>query len=1059
VTGAEPPPKKTVKLAVLAADADFAAEKDLLATEFSKFGEVALLERSEWDKLLREHERTSPNGGSNAFRGTAFAAADSLVILKKFEFKGESYVICKLVDVKRALILDSVVVPEKQENAEFKWLKGAAKRFRRKFAKLADPAKALKTVSVLNFRSDTFSPKALEVERQLKAAVQARLNANPGILLTERENAPEVAFEHALSADDGLRFASASKLVDGGFSIDGDKITLKLRIRGKNVAAKVKTLTGTIAAPGELAEKASLFVEKALDAATDSHWDGKAESEEYSKEAKWAFQNGMFKLSAESSEAAWALGDHSPTIAILRIIAYASQASHGAILKDRLDAFWRQENHLKKNDCSDARFDAAITAISLFNIHILPVVSKLNYRQKREFAKNNLSHYSININCFTGNLLQSLTLPLAAAARFNPSQANSTKARVLRKLLRSVGPRTTPDGGETLEYALFIGASYWRESVAEQRRAYVELMKRRICRRITTKRIYWFLRHPGRSRPSTLFQNLTDGKLDQAAETKTLLAELVKSEDWRVSFQGRILQTAFERPFDPRKICDTLWRYVSEIANPPHNEIFLSQYLVWDLSEDFKCEYALALIENARNGKSVNVSDIRRLLCNVKRFKPKHLERAKKALEKLSKLRMRSYTKRFLLELIGKRLGTDENHLKPTRIWKFDSQPLAIHKISNRAVLVFDETSPEYKKIRLVFKSYAPDNDSPEILFSLPRPFDNMWFHWELLPLAVSAERVMIATGSRLGVFNFASKKWRRWKFPGGAIRGLLMKGDSLWILSTSDPRLGFYENALRKLNLSTGEVVLAVSSRRIPRENVLDGTGLTFVDFRLIDANTILLGAKLDVNSSRDWLRAEKFYLIDTRSNRISELAMRTAFRNGVPLFDQMVLFRRYNSSAILLLDAPKGETLAFGMNELELKEFKLKEKSFTTKRRVYDRRVPHLYIRALIPAIALPNGTKAVPTNFSYDDKAFLLVEKSGVRLVPITFSHLSLLSDPVSGTIGFLATDDGYFITFTLCVKKKKRRYAMAYFSKEDILRAAKRFPLLRYNKTELPAKPVK
>lgn len=1040
------------RVALLGSDSRFGKAKDLMSAELSKNDAVLLLSRNEWSRLLREYERVKTNSALRS--GSQFSAADALIIFRQFEFKNRKFTICKLVDVKHAVVVDSIAIPA--ENAEFKWIGGMAKRFTKTPAKLANGGyDHLKKVSVLNFRSDSFSPAALELERQLKAAVGARLDANDKILLTERENAPEVLFEHSLTNAKDIGFATADSLIDGGFTLNGDKITLRLRTREKGGKAKIEILTGSATNPAELAKKIAHVAATELGAENighDTKWNSKKEATEYTAEAKWAFQNGLFKLSAESAEAAWALGDHSLSNAILRVVAYANSASNGRMLKSSSALFTYSTSEIDKNNIGD-RLGDAITAMSLFNKHIFPEIPTSNLRMKTKFYRKHMLGYFQGLDEFKGKLLLAVILPLKAARKLGPEFELSLKARVLRKLVRSapLNINISPVSS-LLSKAVCLDVTYWYDTPEEQSKRYVYLLPGTGYSTRLARRIWKALRKTNKLRYyPPLFHDPSNRKFERIAFRNDFFNKLASSKNRILSFYGNIFLVAAKKPFNSQRLRDVVWKYVDDIANMRPSNQFVFSDVFDSLSESDRCEYALTMIEKRRNRRWFPFFDIEDSLKRIKTFQPKYRNAFKKALAQLTERRHSYNIEKSIVKMIEERLDIREIGIKPTKVLiNCEDNPFGVCSLNGRAVFAFWKSSSNAGTTRLVLKSFAGKFEKPAIVLETPSPFaKNYCSH--LPVMAITDKYVAFGVQSRLYLYSLEGGRWRKDEFPGGRISGLIFKNDSLWILSSADYDHNLYENAIRELDLKSGSIQLVASSRRIPKENILDGSNLIFRCLLDLGGKCLLLGA--DEPPSSQWSDLDSFFLINCETKEIEKVTLKNVFKNGKSLFEKCVVWKKHNSTHILFVHRPNENTMMLRVREYGLWQFNLKTKPFTDKYMVYDGRISWIFPENATPVLELSDAATASLCESSIFGipSSFLVVEKRGVRRIPIILKkyYKSVATNCEPRTL--VATSDGFY----LLLASNRNRYP-AFFSKRDLETARKNFPLYPYAKI-VPAKP--
>ncbi|NOY74769.1 MAG: hypothetical protein GXP32_03135 [Kiritimatiellaeota bacterium] len=137
----------------------------------------------------------------------------------------------------------------------------------------------------------------------------------------------------------------------------------------------------------------------------------------------------------------------------------------------------------------------------------------------------------------------------------------------------------------------------------------------------------------------------------------------------------------------------------------------------------------------------------------------------------------------------------------------------------------------------------------------------------------------------------------------------------------------------------------------------------------------------------------------------------------------------------------------------EYGLWQFNLRSKPFTDKYLVYDGRISWIHPDNATPVIKLSDGATVslCDSNISSAPPTFLFVAKKGVRRLPIILEkyHKTIQTRCEPRTL--VAAPEGFYIL----LRSNWKRYP-AFFSKRDLEKAAKKFPLYPYTKI-VPAKP--
>jgi hypothetical protein len=389
---------KPIKIAIIGDTKKHLTDIDLLTVNLSANDNIHVLERSEWDYLLREHTISESNIGQSSIKIGRLLGADGLIILTEEEVKGKKYLLSKLVAVKSGIILDSIVSPVKKKSETDDWSESIKWRFEPKLAKLKNHQDKI-IVSMLNIRSALSSPELLIIEKELNTIFAQRLMREENVLVSERWNIAEAAFEKNLEGKEG-GLKTGSVLLDGTLSLkDKENVEVNLFITTPNAKKQEIKVFGKKDELGKLAEYLTISCLKILKITPKNiEWDIKKEALEYYKEAQWAYNTGLFFKAAQSTESAWALGCRDPNLVVLRIKCYMGAAYQS----------YKITKQKTKFDPSkiDKHLDAAIMALELYRHYFLRKV-KIN----KPIPKVNFGEYasSSHWSNFGTTLVESLS--------------------------------------------------------------------------------------------------------------------------------------------------------------------------------------------------------------------------------------------------------------------------------------------------------------------------------------------------------------------------------------------------------------------------------------------------------------------------------------------------------------------------------------------------------------------------------------------------------------------------------------------------------------------------
>ena len=230
----------------------------------------------------------------------------------------------RLVAVQPGVVLREFALPEGADPTA--QAQALAKEFAPYWPKLAAIKKGgISALSLLGLRFDIDTPQSRALERNINMLVASRLGAEPNTLVLERWRLNDAVFERALTPQQPSPFWTGSSLIDGALRLDGDSVSVSLRLRppkGPEVTITDKdTIENLPAFAGRLADKIQ------NEPASATAWNPNAEAAHYADLGKWCLDNRLYEESAQAIESAIALGNNPRTTHLFLIEAYALQAS------------------------------------------------------------------------------------------------------------------------------------------------------------------------------------------------------------------------------------------------------------------------------------------------------------------------------------------------------------------------------------------------------------------------------------------------------------------------------------------------------------------------------------------------------------------------------------------------------------------------------------------------------------------------------------------------------------------------------------------------------------
>jgi hypothetical protein len=153
-----------VRLALIASEDELRPATDLLTAELSRDGGIALVERTEIERVLREQALSAT--GNDYLKLGQLLQADGLLIASLAKGGDSEQLSLRLVAVKPGVMLGAATSPWPVE-ATPDWARGLAARFQPLIPKVSVLAKDATPISVVNLRSAVRSREGEALEREL----------------------------------------------------------------------------------------------------------------------------------------------------------------------------------------------------------------------------------------------------------------------------------------------------------------------------------------------------------------------------------------------------------------------------------------------------------------------------------------------------------------------------------------------------------------------------------------------------------------------------------------------------------------------------------------------------------------------------------------------------------------------------------------------------------------------------------------------------------------------------------------------------------------------------
>jgi len=313
-----------LKLGILCTDSSGAPLADLLTVELARVEGVAVLERAELDRIVRE-QSLNRFSGAEVLKVGALAGADGLVILEPRQLSKGVSLNLRVVGVRHGVALgwwDYTVLPEDASA----WSKGAALQIRNLLPKLTSPERRAVPISFVGFTSPSLSHGSTLLEREINNLFLQRLGAEPDLLVLERQKLLESAFEKVLSSDD-RKFWNGAYLLDGTINretISEESVTVHFRLIGPEGRIAGESMvsgsrTNLVNLSAQFVQQIRRWLHSESSTVT---WDASAEAKRFYDEAEFDVRWGFWPEARAAADAALALGKDDLDTRCLQLTAY-----------------------------------------------------------------------------------------------------------------------------------------------------------------------------------------------------------------------------------------------------------------------------------------------------------------------------------------------------------------------------------------------------------------------------------------------------------------------------------------------------------------------------------------------------------------------------------------------------------------------------------------------------------------------------------------------------------------------------------------------------------------
>ncbi|MEO6053074.1 MAG: hypothetical protein ABIP97_03595 [Chthoniobacterales bacterium] len=305
------------KVAVLSSSNLQDAETTLVTALSSQPG-VEVLERSKIDAIIREKGLAtliaSPQSVCEAGR---LLGADSLIVLEQSAVGQPLF--SRLIAVEPSVVID-VEKSTWPIGDQTGWAKFLALRFAKGIRNLPKDSQSRALVSITGIRSTTSGATAAQTERECSLLIAHALVRLPGIFVLDRTRLRESDWEKQISGNLNNSYWSGEWLFDGNVTFAENRLLFNGRLQ--SAKGVVKNFQAEAADASLLADEIAKKIAENLQLPSTGII-SELETTQYQAEAEWALKWKQYDQAERAADASWILGNHTESVAMLRILAAA----------------------------------------------------------------------------------------------------------------------------------------------------------------------------------------------------------------------------------------------------------------------------------------------------------------------------------------------------------------------------------------------------------------------------------------------------------------------------------------------------------------------------------------------------------------------------------------------------------------------------------------------------------------------------------------------------------------------------------------------------------------
>jgi hypothetical protein len=233
---------------------------DLLLVSFTRYPGIALLERTEVDRILTEQALSLSFSGTDALQAGRIQATDAFLMLESAKSDKSTFIRVRLVDTRYGLKLWDALIPFSAEPKSIEQAKKLAESVAGKLSNFNVTPENLVPLGVSAIRSEELTAKWDWLSDTLAAGIEQNLALYPGVILMERFRTRTLREERNLTEGlpEALRPSAVS--IDGSFKIGRqngqESISLYLRCRKQKAVLFETRIEDSVENVGNLYKKA-----------------------------------------------------------------------------------------------------------------------------------------------------------------------------------------------------------------------------------------------------------------------------------------------------------------------------------------------------------------------------------------------------------------------------------------------------------------------------------------------------------------------------------------------------------------------------------------------------------------------------------------------------------------------------------------------------------------------------------------------------------------------------------------------------------------------------------